>query len=385
MRAVRFPRTSPSPATAAVLLVMTALVVTAAPPTHGSSTTIRVGIAREQERVVIMSDRPIDVTGSAAGRLMLPPAAYEVVARPSGIEISGIGRVEAPVRFVPTGGARLHVAIRPYRGILELRRTPAARITVINELDLEEYLYGVLKMEVDPRWPPQALQAQAVAARTLALYSVNRFGAEGYDVRATTESQVYGGVTAEDARTTAAVDTTRGQVLTYDGRPIFAAYHSDSGGHTEASELVWGGRFAYLRAVADPYTAAQAWTLRVELAALETRLRQAGRAVSGVTGIDIAEVTPSGRAAYVRVTSAAGVLLLRGTELRTLLGAEAMKSTLFTVGGAPGGQPAVEFSGRGSGHGVGMSQWGARGQALLGRSYADILRYYYTGVAVGMR
>lgn len=368
----------------AAFLALSALAVAGPPPARGTSTVIRAGILREQERVVIVSDRAIEVS-APSGRFVLDPAAYEVIASPSGIEITGAGRVDAPVRLAPTGGARLHVAIRPYRGILELRRTPAGRITVINELDLEEYLYGVLRMEVDPRWPPDALRAQAVAARTLALYSLGRFAAEGYDVRATTESQVYGGVSAEDPRTTAAVEATRGQVLVFEGRPIFAAYHSDSGGHTEASELVWGGRYAYLRPVADPYTVAQVWTLRLPLSALEERLHRAGRGASGVSAVDVAEVTSSGRAAYVRIATGAGALIVRGTELRTILGAEAMKSTLFTARMLPGELPSVEFAGRGSGHGVGMSQWGARGQALVGRGYAEILRYYYTGVTLEAR
>jgi stage II sporulation protein D len=368
--------------TFAALLAVTALFLGPMTPTRGASAMIRVGILREQERVVVMSNRAIEVQTGAAARFTLDPAAYEVVSSPAGVEIIGVGRVETPLRLLPTAGARLHVAIRPYRGVLEVRRTPAGRITVINELDLEEYLYGVLKMEVDPRWPSDALRAQAVAARTLALYSLNRFSTEGYDVRATTDSQVYGGVLAEDPRTTAAVEATRGQILTYEGRPVFAAYHSDSGGHTEASELVWGGRYAYLRAVADPYTPAQPWTLRMDLAAFEDRLRRTGRAVAGVTAVEVIDVTPSGRAASVRITSALGAVPLRGTELRTILGAEALKSTLFTVRMLPDEQPSIEFTGRGSGHGVGMSQWGARGQALLGRSYLEILRYYYTGVSL---
>ena len=365
---------------------LAAAAVCLAIPTQARSAgvPIRVGILREQERVVIMSDRPIELRTGSSTRV-LEPAAYEVAAAPSGIEIAGVGRVESPLRLVPTAGARLHVAIRPYRGVLEVRRTPAGKITVINEVDLEDYLYGVLKMEVDPRWPADALKAQAVAARTLALYSLNRFSSEGYDVRATTESQVYGGVLAEDPRTSAAVDATRGQVLTFDGRPIFAAYHSDSGGYTESSELVWGGRYAYLRSVADPFSAAQPWMLRIELSTLEDRLRRAGRGVAGITSVDVVEVTPSGRAAFVRIGGAQGTIILRGTELRAIIGAETMKSTLFTARVNPDEQSSVEFNGRGSGHGVGMSQWGARGQALLGRSYMDILRFYYTGVTVETR
>src|SRR5437867_1884521 len=137
-----------------------------------------------------------------------------------------------------------------------------------------------------------------VAARTLALQSLGRFASEGYDVRATTDTQVYGGISAEDPRTTAAVEETRGEIMTYEGRPIFAAYHSDSGGYTESSEVVWGGRYPYLQAVPDPYSTGapnHEWIVRLEVPAFEERLRRAGRSVNGITGIEVAETTRSGR------------------------------------------------------------------------------------------
>lgn len=370
------------------LICLLLLILWPAVPLHSSITpTIRVGILREQERVVVVSDRPIDAV-SGFMRFTLEPAAYEFVPGGTGIEAVGFARFEGVVRLLATGGARLHVAIRPYRGVLEIRRTPSGRLTVINELDLEEYLYGVLKMEVDPRWSAEALKAQAVAARTLAINSLNRFQSEGYDVRATTDSQVYGGLSAEDPRTTDAVDATRGEIMTFQDRPIFAAYHSDSGGYTESSEFVWGGRYPYLKGVPDPYSLGsptQDWVLRLDLPAFEDRLRRAGRPVSGITLMDVVEMTPSGRAATVRIVNSLGVLLLKGTDLRTILGPELLRSTMFTVRLVPDEQAAVEFLGKGSGHGVGLSQWGARGQALQGKTYTEILRYYYSGISIETR
>lgn len=357
----------------------------AMPAPAADSRSIRVGVVREVERVTLMSDRPIALVAGPLVSRRLEPNAYEFGASPDGIEAVGVGRLEGPVRLSPTEGGRLFIGIRPYRGLLELRRTPSGRLTVINEVDLEEYLYGVLKMEVDPAWPAGALQAQAVAARTLALYSLNRFASEGYDVRATTDTQVYGGVTAEDPRTTAAVDETRGEVMTYQGRPIFAAYHSDSGGYTESSEFVWGGRYPYLQAVPDPFSTGapnHEWSVRMDLRAFEERLRRAGRMVSDITGIDVAEVTPSGRVGTVRITGGHGVLMLKGNDLRTIVGAELLRSTLFIIRLTPDEQPMVVFLGRGFGHGVGLSQWGARGMAAAGRTYKEILRYYYTGVEI---
>lgn len=369
------------------LLGVVTTLLTLWPPTPALSAShiIRVGLRREIERIVVMSDRPIALSAGTAAPVRIDPGAYEFAATPMGVAAAGVGSFDGTVRLVPADGARLYVDIHPYRGVVELRRTAAGHLTVINELDLEEYLYGVLKNEVDPQWPTEALKAQAVASRTWALYNLSRFASEGYDVCATTECQVYYGVTAEDPRTSAAVDETRGQIMTYQGRPIFAAYHSDSGGYTESSELVWGGAgYPYLKGVADPYSTGaphHEWIVRIDLSTFESRMRRSGRMIANVTGIEVAEATPSGRAALLRVTGAHGVLLLKGAELRAVLGVADLRSTLFTVRLVPDDPPQAEFQGRGSGHGVGLSQWGARGMAEAGRRYQEILSYYYNGIA----
>ncbi len=367
------------------LVLLTALVP--APLRAAGTEAIRVGLLLEQGRIVITSNQVIAVS-SSSGRNGFPPGAYEFVSVGGAIDLPGTDRYEGIVRLSPTGGAYLYVGIRPYRGIIELRSSSTGRMTVINELPLEEYLYGVIRMEMDPQWPSETLKAQAVAARTLALYSLRRFQSEGYDVRASTDSQVYGGVLAEAPRATAAVDETRGTVMTYQGRLIFSAYHSDSGGHTESSEYVWGGTYPYLRGVPDPFTidaAGHEWVNRIELAMLEDRLRRAGKSVSGVNAIESVAFSPSGRVLSVQFLTSRGRVDVRATELRAVLGAEFLRSTLFSVRVLPGDVPIVEFAGRGSGHGVGMSQWGARGQGLQGRNYLEILRYYYADVTIESR
>lgn len=330
----------------------------------------------------------MELASSSSERATLPAGTYDVLTSSGAIEIPGVGQFAETIRIVPSQGARLRVATRPYRGIIEIRRTPSGRLTAINELDVEEYLYGVLKLEVDPRWPSEALKAQAVASRTIAFYSLGRYAREGFDVRPTTETQVYGGVSAEDARTNAAVDATRGEIMTFSDRPIFAAFHSDSGGHTESSEFVWGGRYFYLKGVNDPYSAgtAQQWIVRFDLVAIGERLQRAGKTtLTGITGIEVVETSPSGRALSVRIIYEAGTLNLKGTEIRSLLGGGQLKSTLFSVRVGSDASSAAVFTGQGSGHGVGMSQWGARGQALLGKAYQEILRYYYSGISFEIR
>jgi stage II sporulation protein D len=347
---------------------------------------IRVGVLLSQDLVTIGSDGVVDLVDlETGGRHTLEGGRMVFRAGARAID-TATATYGGPVRLSPRAGW-LQVNGRPYRGIVEIRRTASGRLTVINELDLEEYLYGVVRSEMDPRWPPEALRAQAVAARSLAVYSAGRFAAEGYDVRATTDSQVYGGVLAEDPRTTAAVDATRGQVILYNGRPAFAAFHADSGGATESSEFVWGGVIPHLRGVADPYAQDaphHQWTLRLEFGAIEAALQRAGRPVTGVQRVEVVATSPSGRAMTLRLTTATGSMDVRGTEFRSAIGVATVRSTLLSVRPLPG-EAAVELHGRGSGHGVGMSQWGARGQALAGRDYTEILRYYYTGITIGPR
>ena len=173
--------------------------------------------------------------------------------------------------------------------------------------------------------------------------------------------------------------------MTAAGRPVFSAFHSDSGGHTESSEFVWGGRYAHLKGVPDPFSPAAPWTVRLDVPALEDLLRGAGRITSPLSGVEIAGLSPSGRVLAVRITTAAGSVELKGTDFRTLLGGVRMRSTLFTVRAIPGNPVVFEFADRGNGHGVGMSQCGPRAQALAGQTSLDILSFYYTGVVIEQR
>ncbi len=369
-----------------LVLVLFAALAPAHAAQSSASQTVRIGILINQDGILVQSEGSIEAGDVATQAVQtLAAGAYEFRSHSQGID-GGINRFGPVVRLRAAGP--LQVGLRRYRGLIEIRRTPSGKLTAINELDLEEYLYGVIKMEMDPRFSPEALRAQAVAARTYALQNLGRFAAEGYDLRATTDSQAYGGITAEDPRTTAAVEATRDLVMTFAGRPILAVYHTDSGGATESSEFVWGSAYPYLRGVPDPYgedSPAREWLSRIDLPTLETRVQRAGRPVQRISGIVIIATTPSGRVQTVRITGAHGALDLRGTDLRTMLGVSFLRSTLFTVRMTGDETPAVEFHGRGSGHGVGMSQWGARGQALRGRTYPEILQYYYQGVTLETR
>jgi stage II sporulation protein D len=357
---------------------------------------VRVGILVGQASVQISADGPVTAEDVSVGMYTAPaPAvlpepggrAWTVTANAvGGLDLSGVPLGPA-VRLTARQGL-LRANGRPYRGTLELRRTADGRVTVVNVVDLESYVDGVIKGEVDPRWPPEAVRAQAVAARTLAVQRILAQPASGavFDLPATTDAQVYLGAAAEDPAATNAVDATRDLIVTFEGQPIFAAYHSNSGGHTEDSENVWGTVYPYLRGVPDPYALdapGVTWSAVLPLAAVQADLARGGIDAGPVDDVAPGRVTAWGRAVTVVVHSEDGQTAeLNANRFRLLVGANVLRSTMFSVSrdGA-----ALDFSGRGSGHGVGLDQWGARAMAIRGFTFDQILKYYYTDVAIAPR
>ena len=273
---------------------------------------------------------------------------------------------------------------RRYRGALELRHRGAG-LTAVNIVPVDDYLLSVVPEEMPTDWPAEAFKAQSIAARSFALKSRGRHAAEGYDLCTTTHCQLYKGIASEKTASPAAVRATRGEVLTYGGQPIEALFHTDSGGMTESSENVWGSHVPYLRAVRDTQTAPMPWTKTVSTAALEKKLAAKGHAIGRLRAIELSPLavgraakdrTASGRVKAMTAVGTKGRATLTGTAWRSLLG---LKSALFS---AKLTKDTVTFTGFGAGHGLGISQWGAKRLAGTGKSYADILHHYYTGVTL---
>ena len=299
---------------------------------------------------------------------------------------------------------------RRYRGRLQLR-LEANQLQVVNHVPVETYLASVVGSEMPASWPQEALRAQAVAARTYALKA--RKPAASFDLQATTASQVYKGVDAETPSTRAAVEGTRGLVLTYDDALIDAVFHSSSGGSaTESSGQLWSRQLPYLVSVPDfdRDSPVREWRQPLDAPLLGRAFPELG----AVTAIEVLSTTATGRVRQARVVGPSGQLLLSGAQLRSRLG---LKSTwvrfeLVPLAQPPQAAPAAQAEpaptallpplpaltltlpapstpalevlqlvavGRGFGHGIGMSQWGALGMARQGESFAAILRHYYRG------
>lgn len=270
---------------------------------------------------------------------------------------------------------------RRYRGALELRHKGGG-LTAVNIVPVDGYLRSVVPEEMPVDWPAEAIRAQSVAARSFALASRGRHASEGYDLCTTTHCQLYTGTAAEKSASNAAIKATRGEVLTYGGKPIEALFHTDSGGMTENSEDVWGSHVPYLRAARDTPMKTMPWTKTISRADLERKLAAKGHDIGKVRSLALSPLaigraakdrTASGRVKTMTVTGTKGTATLSGTTWRSLLG---LKSTLFDVKLT---KDAVTFTGYGSGHGLGISQWGAERMAAKGASYAEILHHYYTG------
>lgn len=264
-----------------------------------------------------------------------------------------------------------------YTGILEVWKSEKG-LYVVNELPLEDYVKGVVASEVGSSWDLEALKAQAVISRTYALSQKMNTSSNkpAYHLTSSVLHQVYKG-SAVPPSISKAVDETRGEILTYEGKTIISYYHSTSSGFTEDPAEVFGRSYPYLKPVEtnselSPYSL---WEKRFPPAELA---RAAG--VNSVDNISIASNTISGRVREFLITSGDNGTVIPATDLRKNLGWDRLPSTMIT--NISRDNDSFVLEGRGYGHGVGMSQWGALQMAKAGSNYRDILSRFYPGTVI---
>ncbi|OLC56997.1 MAG: hypothetical protein AUH85_04530 [Chloroflexi bacterium 13_1_40CM_4_68_4] len=342
----------------------------------------------------------------------------------------------AGIFFSTTDGV-LTVNGRGYRGTLEITTDDDGEAIIVNTVETGVYLASVIGSEEPSTWEPEALAAQAIAARTYLVTHLRKH--KNYDLEGDTRDQEYDGIGNEVRSTVRAVDRTAGLVATYRGSPIEALYSANAGGVTEDSENVFGNALPYLRSVPSPgdelakdsgwgHTSWD-WSREFTAPQLGDYMRYRGVDVGIPVRIEILEQSNAGRPLRTRIIGTTGLLTVSAEHARYIFG---LKSNLFTPVLHPSnelewvsvrnadrlrdmeflgaskvrasydrdidadghfvGIRAVEwlfsiptrfdFVGRGFGHSVGMSQWGAQGMALKGFDYEQILKHYYTGIAL---
>lgn len=330
---------------------------------------LRVAIEKEVSSIKVGSSTTAVVKDGEGKQLGELTPMSSLSAKLQGNEIAINNRVGAGELVIePQNDGYVWIGDRWYRGTTRLIRQDNS-ITAINQVDLEEYLYSVVGAEAVASWPIEALKAQAVAARSYALYKRSTQDNSLYDVDTTVGTQVYKGLDSEYTTTHEAVDGTLGQIMTYNNQVILAAFHSSSGGHTENVEDVWTSPLPYLRAVVD-YDQ-QAPVFEWQQVFPVSRIQNLVAGVGKIKGLQPVLMTPHGRIVTMKVTGDRGTATVSGKNLRQVLD---LRSTLFRVS-TDGNN--LQVKGRGFGHGLGLSQWGAYYLAKKGVNYHQILAHYY--------
>jgi stage II sporulation protein D len=313
--------------------------------------------------------------GRREARVEAGGRAHSLAVRDSGLLIDG--KPASTAEFA----APLKLDGRALPGRLEVF-VEGGSLVAVNAVDLEQYVAAVVASEVPRDWPREALRAQAVAART---FAVAQKVAQGAGARAHLGSsvldQVYRNAANPPPSALEAAHATSGQVLTWGAAPIAAYFSASCGGVSESAEAAFHlapGATPYLRG-GEKDEDGREWTVRLPLSAIGAALRKAGRMQAEIRSVAVQSRTASGRAQTLALLTSAGSRQLAAVELRQLIGYGRLPSLLFDVDTE--GDTAV-FRGRGSGHGVGLCQWGARARALGGDGYREILAHYYPGAEI---
>ena len=263
------------------------------------------------------------------------------------------------------------------------------KIYVVNELNLENYLSSVVGSEMPHKWPIEALKAQAIASRTYVLKEKGNFL---YDIDSTQRDQVYNGLESRTNKTIQAVKDSRSLVIIHKNKLINALFHSSSGGMTENSQDVWQNAYPYLQSVRDFDYGNPKLKWKKDFTSKE--LQKLFPDINGIKNIQILKKTNTGRISKLKIYGNSGSKLIKGNTFRRIL---KLRSTLFKYKFVAvlnnknnknfndlnnSNITYVSFYGRGAGHGVGMSQWGARNMALRGHKAQRILKHYYKGIEI---
>lgn len=315
-----------------------------------------------------------------------------------------------------------------YRGKLNFY-IKGSSLYAINEVGMQEYLYGVVPKEMVSSWEMEALKAQAIVAKNYTITNYSKHSADGFNVCKSTHCQVYGAYSAEQEKTNRSVDETEGMVMMYNGAPAEAYFHSSSGGRTESIGNMWNYGLDYMSGVKDPYstgTPYDNWEATLSASEIEQALLRYNYNVGTVVGIKILEVSQNDRVMKLGVLGTSGMKILEKDAIRTVLGSSKFKSTYFTLTDTAGQSSSTSernrsdiriqdnglknafdkldsfvstrisdgtqdfvsgssyvFSGKGFGHGIGLSQYGANNMAKEGNNFKDIISYYFKGVTIG--
>ena len=356
------------------------------PPGRISDSLIQIGIIQRANRLFLRPEGTFSITDQKTGKshMLEDSVEYALTSEAGRGLVFGPYQFQGQVRLAPQYPKDfIRVQKKKYRGNLVVRPNADSTLTVIEELGLEEYLYGVLPSEMSPDWPLEALKAQAVVARTFALGNLGKYRASGFDLSDDSDSQVYADLDTHSASAIEAVEKTNNQVLYWKDRLLPAFFHSTCGGHTSSRGAIWGEAATTerpLRGVSDRYCAGSPhyeWTIYIAELDIIGALQRHKLPVAKLKDIRMGARDGSGFLKTLKLSVAGSTLQIKANDFRKWMGNTDFKSTkiLKIVKRRVG----YQFTGRGFGHGVGLCQYGAKGMAERGKNYQQILKYYFPG------
>jgi stage II sporulation protein D len=332
-------------------------------------------------RVSILKSRDNFTISSSANLLVRDSSGYSFHPIHSSSEVYNTSRLNGTIT-IKSETSPLLLNGKPYRGMFELHKLNGF-CYVINIVNIDEYLLSVVPGEIPSGWGSEALKAQAVAARTFAYYHLMTNVKSGalFDMDATTNFQVYRGISDERKSTTDAVIATSGEIITYHSQPIISYFHSTCGGKTVDDKYVWGQKdIEYLKSVECGYCTQSTkfnWESFLSLDEIQSSVSAKHNKIGKIKNIIFKR--NQDRVTEVIIHHTMGKTSIAGNNFRLLFPPEKLRSLYFSSKKIKNG---LVLKGHGWGHGVGMCQWGARGMALRGYGYQDILKHYYKNISL---
>ena len=341
---------------------------------------IRVAIITEASSLSLKTSNKIYVYDIKSNQryMLLADSKYEISAQ-SGEIIRVAGQnLYSPIKLIsPNGEERIKIGGHTYRGEIILHSDAKENLTIVENVPLEDYIGGVLSFEMSPKWPLEALKAQAVASRTFAIKNLRPD--DLFDITSGVEKQVYKGQQKVNPRIIKAVNSTRGEVLIHKGKPFKTYFHSCCGGHTANNRVAWQETaLKPLKGVKDIYcrnSKHYKWNLYISTKDLLAFIQKKGSMALRIRSVRVFKKSGSGRAISIRFSTDRKSFTAKTYDIRKYFGTTDFRSTYITRISKK--KRGYKIYGRGWGHGVGMCQEGAKIMARKGRNYKRILRHYY--------
>jgi len=382
--------------------MLLALVLTGCAPRYLSQapkrgpelTLIRVALSRNLAQAVIRGSDTVYISNQDHSAAVAPGQNWKLLPSVNGLTAyASQGQAFGPLNGFLRVYSRLpfYVNDQEFFDPVELRQESSSGLLLVMETDLEKYLLGVVGSEMgNGRQEMEALKAQAVASRSYAFTRIGAAPEAGYDIEAGVQHQAFTGGRDVPPLIQKAVEQTRGQVLTHDGKVISANFHSTCGGRTALPSEVWQAldeKFPFLRSVKDDYckiSPRYSWTDTITARELLAKLFSS-QPQARIQKVEILDRSNSGRVQALKVSASCGDTVLYKDKIRSGISAVPIFSTRFGLKiqrDEEGFVASIILEGSGYGHGVGLCQWGAIGMAREGKGYKKILKHFYQGVSI---